>query len=61
MVAQLWTNGRWRANNMQGGGGLIYPRNQRTDGAAWVAAQRQWRREGHVRDGNFLRTPGLGW
>jgi hypothetical protein len=37
-VAHLWTNGRRRVDNTQGGGDLIYPRNRRTDGAAWVAA-----------------------
>jgi hypothetical protein len=38
-AAHLWTNGRWRADNMQGGGGLIYQHNQRTDEASWVAAR----------------------
>jgi hypothetical protein len=39
MAAHLWTNGRWRADDMQGGGGLLYLCNQRTDRAAWVVAR----------------------
>jgi hypothetical protein len=54
-VAHLWTNGRQRADNMQGGGSLIYPCNRRTDEAAWVAAHAcgewdssVWRQSGRV-------------
>jgi uncharacterized protein YraI len=38
-VAHLGTNGWRRADNMQGGGGLIYSSDRRLDGVAWVAAR----------------------